>query len=159
MEHMGKISRTLGNAAAPLLGFGFLALILAGPYLVYYVFPAQAYRLTEILAAISLLVSIVFLILAIAKRMRPAAAVVLLVSSYVVAAFMWVWSVIIVGSLWGIVVLYVVNVFVGVGTIVSAFAASLLTGHWSVLWQLVVIAAIIVAMRLIAAALDPDVSS
>ncbi len=159
MALVGKIGKSLGSATATLLGLGFIIVFLAGPYLIYYVFRVQAYRITELLAALAVLVSIAFLLLAPIKHMRSTAAVVLYGSSYVLATFMWVWSVIIVGSLWGIVVLYAVNMFVGVGTVVSAFAASLLTGHWAVFMQLVVIAVIIFAMRFIASLLEPTVAS
>ncbi len=102
---------------------------------------------------LAILVSVLFGLLAIAKPMRPTSGSVICICSYVVAAFLWVWSVLIVGQTWGMGTLFFVNLFIGVGTVVTAFAASLLTAQWGVLGQLVAIALISLGLRVAGVAL------
>ncbi|HEY1729706.1 MAG TPA: hypothetical protein VGG22_15125 [Candidatus Baltobacteraceae bacterium] len=150
---IANVVKATGNSGLAVLGTAFVVLIFAGPWLVYEVFPLQAYRVTEALGFIAFLVGVVFAIIAIVPRARPTCGAVLIGASYVISLLLWVWSVILVGNAWGIVTLYVVNFFFGVGAIVGAYAATLLGGNWSALGQLVIITIIIFAFRLGGAAL------
>jgi uncharacterized membrane protein YjjB (DUF3815 family) len=72
----------------------------------------------------------------------------MLLASYAMMPFLWVWSVIIVGAAWGLGWLYFLNFFLGVGAVFGAFAVSLFAGHWSIFGQLVVFAIAISALRM-----------
>ncbi len=136
-----------------------LILILAGPYLVYVVFPLQAYRITEWLAFAAFLVALVFLIIAVVPTARQTAGTVLIGASFAIAPLLWVWSILIVGQIWGLGTVYFLNLFLGVGAVLGAFAASTLTAHWWILGQLLLISAIIFALRLAGVAIAGHATS
>lgn len=150
---VARLGKGLRSAAFSVFGLIAFALLFGGPFIVYYGFPIQAYRVTLIFGVLAILVSVLFGLLAIAKPMRPTSGSVICICSYVVAAFLWVWSVLIVGQTWGMGTLFFVNLFIGVGTVVTAFAASLLTAQWGVLGQLVAIALISLGLRVAGVAL------
>ncbi len=81
---------------------------------------------------------------------------VLVGASFVVAMLLWVWSVILVGNAWGLGTLYVLNLFLGVGAVFGAFVATLLNGNWHVLIQLIVIAVIVLAFRIVGTSCPHD---
>jgi hypothetical protein len=147
-----KIKDALSNAGAAGLAFAFFGLVIAGPFLVARVFPEQAYTITEAAGLFAVAAGLIALLMAIAPRLRHAAGVILLIGSWIVGAFLWVWSVLIVDGTWGLATIYIANFFFAVGAVIVAVAATLFTARWSVLWQMVVIGAIIIVMRVIGAA-------
>lgn len=150
---IAKAGKAFSQIGAVALGFlmiaaGF-AIFIGGPYLIARVFPVQAYHYAEIAFGIAVLVGIMALVAGIFKGARPVAGFVLFLASWVVFAFLWVWSVLVVDATWGLVTLYVANLFLAVGAVLVAFAAALFTGQWSVLWQIVVIGLIGIGMRVL----------
>lgn len=139
---------TLTTLSSSVFGVVLLAGTLAGPFLVYAVFPEAAYRVSEVVAASAFIVGLLFLLLAIVPGIRRTSGTVLIAASYGIGLLLWVWSVQIVGHAWGIGTLYFVNFFLMIGAVFAAFAAALLGGNWSVLWQLALLTVIAVAFRL-----------
>jgi hypothetical protein len=141
------------TAVTSAIGLIIFVGIFLGPYLVYEVFPGQAYRISLLAAMIAIAVALVFLLLAVIPRVRAVSGYTLMTASFVVGLFVWIWSVIIVGQAWGIGVLYLLNFFLLIGSVVAAFFVLLLSHNWSALGQLIVILLIIWAFRLGGAAL------
>lgn len=138
----------LGEAAMGIVGLLIAFFIVAAPYLVARVFPVQAYRSTEAIGMIALVVAALACMCALVRAWRPIAGVTISFAAFPVLLFLWVWSVIIVNYDWGIVGLYVANFFFGVGTIFAAFLATLFAGQWSILGQLLVIGIIYLALTI-----------
>ena len=148
-----KMITALGGLAYGVFALAAFAIFIAGPYFVARVFPVQAYTITEIAATIAFLICVLAALIGIFRAARVAMGTTLYVGSWVVAAFLWVWSVLIIDQNWGIVALYVANVFFAVGAIVLAFIEAIWNGQWNILWQLAVIAAVLWAMRIGGAAM------
>lgn len=127
------------------------AVLFVLPLLIYYLFPEQAYRVTEVVMFMAVGVGLLALLFGIIPSARVLCGVVLLGCSYAMMPFLWVWSILIVGHLWGMGVLYFLNLFVAVGAVVGALAASLFTGHWSILGQLFIVALAIYVFRVASA--------
>jgi len=97
-------------------------------------------------------VAILAAVVGIIPAARNIAGVLLFICSWGLGVCIWVWSVLIVTSTWGIVTLYIANLFFAVGAIIVAILALLFGGHWSMLLQLVVFGVIVIAMRLLGTA-------
>ena len=142
------------GVATSLLALAALVFVFGGPYIVYYGFPEQAYKITLVLGLLAIAAAVLFGLLAIAKTMRAISGVALSVCGYVVGAFLWVWSVMIVGQIWGMGTLFFANLFFGFGTIVTAFAAALFTTEWGVFGQLVLVAGISIGLTVAGSSLQ-----
>jgi len=151
---IARLRDGIASAGAMAIVLGAILFFIAGPYLVYEVFPVQAYRLSEALAFIAFIVGLVFALIAIVPKARPTSGLVLVAASFVIAMLLWVWSVILVGDAWGLGALYFLNLFLGVGAVLGAFVATLLGGNWHALIQLIVIAVIVLVFRMIGTALS-----
>jgi len=132
----------LGSAASSAFFVVMLLLVFVGPWLVYVVFPVPAYRITEAVAFLAFTVGLIALLVGVIPKARRGAGAVVSLAALAIMPFWWVWSVIIVGQHWGIGMLYFLNLFLGVGALLGAFVASLFSGEWAVLGQLVLIAVI-----------------
>lgn len=153
MERLGKIGSGLGTASLVLLWIGIAVFVVfIAPYLVAYVFPEQAYDISMLGVWIAIGVAVLAAVVGIIPAARTIAGAILFICSWVLGTCIWVWSVLIVTSTWGIVTLYIANLFLAVGAIAVAIFASLLGGHWSTLLQLVVGGFIVLAMRAVGAA-------
>jgi hypothetical protein len=126
--------------------------VFIAPYLVAYVFPEQAYDISMLGVWIAIGVAVLAAVVGIIPAARTIAGAILFICSWILGVCIWVWSVLIVTSTWGIVTLYIANLFLAVGAIAVAIFASLLGGHWSTLLQLVVFGVIVLAMRAVGAA-------
>ncbi len=146
---LSKIGNAVGTAGLTVLGFAFFGVILVGPYLIARVFPVQAYAVTEIAGGVAFVSSVIATLAGMLRPARPVAGAVLVISSWILFAFLWVWSVLIVDATWGLVTLYIANFFLAVGAIVVAFVATLLTAQWSTLIQIILIGVIGTGMRVL----------
>lgn len=88
------------------------------------------------------------LALAPSRKLRIIPVFVLYAASALDWLFIWVWSIIIVGSRWGIVTLYLVNMFMGVGTIVSAALCLFFAARWNTLGEFAMFAVVAMAMSM-----------
>jgi hypothetical protein len=154
LEHLKKLWETIGNFSSSLIGLIMAVLVFAGPFLVYKVFPLQAYHISGALALIALAVALTFLLIAIVPKARSTAGAIICGASYPFLLFLWVWSVDIVGNEWGIGTLYFLNCFIGIGAILGAFIVSIFGGHWWMLTQLVIIVSITIALWVIGSAIS-----
>jgi hypothetical protein len=145
MQAVKSVATGLAGGAVVLawiLGvFSFLAL----PYLIADPWRALAQNLAGYGIWISIFVAILAALVGLVRPARGVAAIVLLLCSFAMWAAIWIWSVLIVSADWGIVALYVVNFFIGIGTILSALLALLLRGQWSLLGFMLVFCVVAIA--------------
>lgn len=93
---------------------------------------------TQGIAELTVVVCILVLApLGLFRKTRAISATGYVIASYVFGANLFIFGVIVVLSLWGIVALIIGLVFVGVGVVPVAFLASIFRREWSVFWQLV----------------------
>ena len=91
-------------------------------------------------SAIALLFCIfVFLPLSFFKFSRGFAAIGLIIASYMFGITLWIWSLLITSTLWGLAAVIVGVAFAGVGVVLMAILAMLFHGEWSTLGQVVLL--------------------
>jgi hypothetical protein len=144
---LSKLLGQLGELGAGVIGIAVMAIIFLGPYVIARAIPDQAYHGTLVAAFLAIPVAVVAAMLAILRPMRRFAAVAIFISAAAVWVFTWVWPLLIVDGTFGLTVLYIANLFLGVGAIVLAFFALLLGAHWSTLGQFVGCIVIATAMQ------------
>ena len=93
------------------------------------------------------IVIVVLLPLAIFRRTRAFAGGGIFISSYIFGLTLWVWSLLISYTLWGVVGVAVGLLFMGIGIVPIAIVASLFHGLWSVVGQLLLISAFTLGAR------------
>ena len=114
--------KILGKLAEPLytlFGLVFFAAILAAPWFVYEG-GELSLKISGILLVGSLLATALLGLLGIFRVLRSFVAVGLYGSALGLSLSLWLWSVLIVGSTWGIATLYIVNFFFGIGAVFAA---------------------------------------
>ena len=153
LEKLKTIGSGLGTASLVLFWIAIsVFIVFIAPYLVAYVFPEQAYSIAMAGVWIAIGVAILAALVGIIPAARPIAGFIIVICSWALGACIWVWSVLIVTSIWGIVTLYIANLFLAVGAVIVAIFASLLSGHWSILLQLIIFGVIVMGMRVLGGA-------
>lgn len=137
-----RIAEALGSGAMTLLGFVFLFGVFFAPAIVFYAIPDLAYEWTLRAGFWVTAIALLSLILMVWRPARIVPGALLLLAGALDMLFLWVWSVLIVGGSWGIVVLYIANFFVGIGAVAAAFLQLLFSFHWNLLGQFVLTFAI-----------------
>ena len=99
---------------------------------------------SEITIAASLLV---LLPLSLLRRTRTFACAAILIASWVLAAVVWLWSVIITYTIWGWIGIIIGIFLAGVGVVPVALLATLVKSFWSVFFELLFMVAFIFGMR------------
>lgn len=92
---------------------------------------------------------IVLLPLSIIRKTREIGLVGLLISSYLFGLLIWVWSFLIVYSIWGWIGLTIGLMIAGIGVAPVAILALILNAQWAVLLELIILLAITFGMRIV----------
>ena len=79
---------------------------------------------------------IIALPLALIRKTRPVGAVALVLSSYVYGLTLWMWSLLLVATLWGIIAVVIGLILAGVGVVPIAMLATAINGEWAVTGEL-----------------------
>ena len=90
---------------------------------------------------------LVLLPLAIFRRTRAFAGGGIYIASYVFGLTLWVWSLLLAYTLWGIIAVVTGLFFMGVGVVPVAILACMFNGLWSIVGQLLLVAAVTFGAR------------
>lgn len=102
------------------------------------------------LALISFFISLVILCpLAFFKKTRGIAGIGMFIASYAFGIDLWMYSVLVVYSTWGLLALIISLLFLGVGAVPIAILATLFNGMWSIFGELLVMAILTYGTRLL----------
>jgi hypothetical protein len=101
-----------------------------------------------IASELTLAVSVLLLLpLSFFRGTRHFACFALLIASWVLAAVVWLWSLILTYSIWGWLGVIIGIFLAGVGVVPVALVATLIKGFWSLFWELSFMVAFIFGMR------------
>lgn len=146
-----SISETAKGIGCWILGFGFLAVLIAiGTAFIYGVvwISAKLYPIVEVLSVLGFIVLVLNLLpSAIFKGSRRICGNGIVIVSYVWGVSLWMYSILILYQLWGVGGIYLGFATLGVVTVPLACVASLFRGEWSLTGQLILWAVIVFATR------------
>jgi hypothetical protein len=148
------------------LGIMVVAALLIVPFAFIYGIPWISAKILPAIAWVTngaILVSVVSLPFAFARRARPTVSLILVISSFIFGFHLWLFSALVSFSIWGYTGLIIGLLLAGIGVLFIAVLACLFNGMWTVLGALVGSAVMVYGARLlgyyIAAKADADTGS
>jgi len=147
-----KIIEKLKSVSQGFLGILFFAVLIIVPIIIINWGILIAEKILPFLATATSILSIIsfciFIPMTIFKKMRIFGGTALMYSSLLFGVTLWVYSALMVYMLWGFIGLFIGLFILGVGVVPVALLASLISGEWVIVWEIIYMLIITLGARI-----------
>lgn len=144
------LARKLGQGVVNLLAT-ILGLVLLGAPFIAYAGGEQSLVIGTYIGVFGIVVAIIAAFVGIFRRTRGAVSIVLYLCTFAVGLWLWAWSVLYVGGTWGMTVVFLANLFLGIGVMALAVLDTLLHAQWQYLGEFIGLWVVMIVMNIGAA--------